>query len=100
MTVDVTQSMQQTQMKKMDGSGGQGGGNGMKSVMENLSSEDRVAVQEQMSALSQEERVDMKDQLKAIDATGMSGDDYMQALMDILDSQTTEESDTFTAIYA
>jgi len=103
MTVDSTQQMQQTQMKKMDGSGGgQGGGGGMKDVMQNLSSEDRVAVQEQMSALSQEERVDMKDQLKAVDATSMSGDEYMDALMNLLNPQEEEvaSTDTFTPVYA
>ena len=104
MTVDSTQQMQQTQMKKMDGSGGgQGsGGAGMKDVMQNLSSEDRVAIQEQMSALSQEERVDMKDQLKSVDATSMSGDEYMQTLMELLTPQEEEVSstDTFTPVYA
>ena len=105
MTIDTTstQQMQQTQMRKMDGSGGgHGGGGGMKDVMQNLSSEDRVAVQEQMSALSQEDRINMQEQLKSVDSTTMTSDEYAQTLLDILDPQEdeTSSSDTFKPVYA
>ena len=103
MNIDTTQQMQQTQMRKMDGTGGgQGqGSGGMKDIMQNLSSEDRVALQEQMSSLSPEQRADMKEQLKAVDSTGMSGEDYAQSLLNLFtDEEEEEKNDVFTPTYA
>ncbi len=80
-TAQMTQTQTQMQMRKMDGSGGgQGGGNGgggMKDIMQSLPSEDRVALQEQMSQLEGTEKKEMISQLKEVDGTNLSSDEYL-----------------------
>ena len=93
-----TQQIQaQTQMRKMDGSGGgQGQKGGMKDIMQSLSTEDRTSVQDQLSSMSQDERVSMVNQMKEVDATSMSSEDYTQSILDILNQDTTNEDYTST----
>ena len=74
----VNQNQAQIQMRKMDGSGGgQGKGQGMSDIMQNMSSEDRVLLQEQMSSLSQEDRAVAKEEMKAVDGTNMESDELL-----------------------
>ena len=82
----------QMQMGQMQGQGS--GQNGMKDIMQSLSSEDRTTLREQMQSLPQEDRVAMKEQLKEVDKTNMSDDDYFQSLLDILSGTDTQEEDT------
>jgi hypothetical protein len=104
MNVNSVGSMEQ--MRKMDGSGmgqGQGGANGMKDIMQNLSTEDRAVIQEQMSALSQEDKMAVKDQMKQVDATSMSSDEYMETLLSMFDTSTEDTSsndESSTVVYA
>lgn len=101
----MDQIQTQMQTRKMDGTGGgqgKGGANGMGQVMQNLSSEDRSAIQEQLQAIPQEEKTAIKDQLKAVDPSNMSSDEYFQVLNDIL-NPTKEDSSTtgeFVPVYA
>lgn len=97
--IDGTQMMQQTQTqmqtRKMDGSGGgkgQGGDNGLKDVMSGLSVEDRATFQEQLSAMSSEEKKIAKEQLKSVDATNLSSEDYLSALLSTLNNTDTTTS--------
>lgn len=87
-------SMQQMQMRKMDGSGGGQGQGGMKDIMQSLSTEDRATLKEQLSSMSQEERMATVSQMKEVDAASMSQKDYMQTLLDILNKSNTSEAET------
>ncbi|MFA6144638.1 MAG: hypothetical protein WCW84_03270 [Sulfurimonas sp.] len=83
MQVNSSGQMQQTQMRKMDGSeGGQGGG--MKETMQALSPEDRTAVREQMASLSPTDRTTMKDQMSQLDTTSLTSEDLGKTLMSML----------------
>ncbi|OHD98685.1 MAG: hypothetical protein A3E21_08530 [Sulfurimonas sp. RIFCSPHIGHO2_12_FULL_36_9] len=101
MQVNSNCSMQQTQMRKMDGSGGGQGQGGMRDIMQSLSTEDRATLKEQLSSMSQEERMSAVTQMKEVDATVLSSEDYTKALLDILNKTTAEEtqSDSFS-VYA
>lgn len=99
MQVGSNCSMQQTQMRKMDGSGG--GQGGMKDIMQSLSTEDRATLKDQLSSMSQEERMSAVTQMKEVDAGVLSSEDYTKALLDILNKANSEEtvSDGFS-VYA
>ncbi len=99
MQVNSNCSMQQTQMRKMDGSGGAQGG--MRDIMQSLSSEDRATLKDQLSSMSQDERIAAITQMKEIDATALSSEDYTKALLDILNKANSGEtkSDSFS-VYA
>ncbi len=99
----MMQMQSQMQMRKMDGSGqgnGQGGANGMKSVMQNLSSEDRVTLQNELSNISSEDnKAAIKDQMKQIDASNMDSSAYLNELLSLINPTTSEESTSFE-VYA
>ncbi len=106
MNVNASGSMMQMQtmmqMKKMDGSSQgneQGGANGMKSVMQNLSSEDRVTLQNELSNISSEDKSILKDQIKQIDASNMDSSAYLNELLSLINPTTNEESTSFE-VYA
>jgi len=94
MNVNGAGSMEQMQMRKMDGTGGgQGKGAGMKDIMQSLSSEDQAMMKEQLGTMTMEERMSMVSQLKEVDKASMSSDDYAQTLLDILDTSNTNEAE-------
>ena len=99
MQVNTSGQMQQTQMRKMDGTGGgQNQGNGMKDVMQSLSPEDRTAVREQMSNLSEADRKSMKDQLSQIDTESLSSENLAQIMFDMLNTlQGSSSMETYTS---
>ncbi len=94
MNVNDTGSMQQMQMRKMDGSGGGHGKGGMKDIMQSLSVEDQTAMKESMSSKSMDERISMVTQMKEIDKSSMNAEEYAQALFDILDQTNTNTAET------
>jgi len=106
MNVNSSNGMQQQmQMRKMDGSGngisqghGAGHSNGMKDIMQQLSSEDKTALQEKMSSMSQADRSAMVEQMKQIDAANMSKDEYAKSIMDVV-QQTKTASTTSSPAY-
>ena len=90
----------QTQMRKMDGTGGgqgMGQGGGMKSMMQGLSSEDQASIKDQLSSMSQADRSAMVSQMKEIDATSMTSEEYTQSLVDLLNTQDTSSNTTSAA---
>ena len=99
----MQQVQMQTQMHKMDGTGGgqgKGNANGMKDIMQNLEPTDRVTLQEQLSSLSEEQRVTAKEQLKAIDGTNLSSNEYLQSLLSAINtSKDPVSTEEFTPIY-
>ena len=97
MNVGATGSMEQMQMRKMEGTGGgQGKGSGMKEIMQSLSSEDQAVMKEQMSSMSMDERMAMVSQMKEVDSSSMSGEEYTQTLLDILNQSDTNEEEGFS----
>ena len=102
MDVSATGSMQQMQMRKMDGSGaGHGQGGGMKDMMQSLSAEDQATMKDSLSAMSEEERMATVMQMKEVDASTLSAEDYTQALLDILTQNNTNEAETDSfSVYA
>ncbi|MBV5321209.1 MAG: hypothetical protein JZU62_05955 [Sulfuricurvum sp.] len=107
MEVGTSGQMQQMQMRKMDGSGGgQNQNNGMKEMMQSLSSEDRTAVREQIANLSETDRKSMKDQISQIETASLSPEDLAQTMFDMLStlqnpvSSTETDSSTSIDIYA
>lgn len=99
MQIQSNEMMQQMQMRKMDGSGG--GQGGMREMMQKLPEEERNAIKEQLSAMTQEERVAAVEEMKSVDAATLSSQDYMQALLDILNktNEQTTSNDGFS-VYA
>jgi len=94
MNVNATGSMEQMQLRKMDGSGGgQGKGSGMKDIMQSLSAEDQDTLKAQMSSMSMEDRMAMVSQMKEVDKGSMSDEDYVQSLLDILDTEKNDDTD-------
>lgn len=91
-------SSQQMQMKKMDGSGG----NGMREIMQSLPQEERSSFREKLSLLSSEDRQSFKADMAAIDTASLSSQDLSKALFDLLATyekpQTT--TDNLVDIYA
>lgn len=101
MDVTSTSQMQQMQMRKMDGSGGGQGQGGMKSIMQNLSTEDKNRMIEQLSSMSQEERTAAVSKMKEVDASTMSTEDYTKTLFVILDKKSAnEDKDEGFSVYA
>lgn len=102
MQVNSSEHMQQTQMRKMDGTGGgQGQGGGMKEVMQSMSSEDRTAFREQIAALSEVDRKTIKEQMSKIDISTLSSETLAQTLTDMLSSlqsSSLTEASTATSI--
>lgn len=94
MDVTSTSQMQQMQMRKMDGSGGGHGQGGMKDIMQNLSSEDKNSMIEQLSSMSKEERMATVSEMKQVDASVMSSEDYTKTLLEILDNKNTNEAES------
>ncbi|MDQ1298029.1 MAG: hypothetical protein QG558_568 [Campylobacterota bacterium] len=79
MQVESSGQMQQTHMRKMDGSGG-----GMKEMMQSMSPEDRTAFREQMSSMSEADRKTMKNQMAQMDTSNLSSSDLFQQLQEML----------------
>ncbi len=101
MDVTSTNQMQQMQMRKMDGSGGGHGQGGMRDIMQNLSTEDKNSMIEQLSSMSQEERMAAVSKMKQVDASAMSAEDYTKALFAILDKKNTNEAESESfSVYA
>ena len=94
MDVGSCGSMQQMQMRKMDGSGGGQGQGGMKDIMQSLSTEDRATLKEQLSSMSMQERMSAVGQMKEVDASALSAEDYTKALLDILTQSDTNTAET------
>ncbi len=101
MNVNGAGSMEQMQLRRMDGSGtGQGKG-GMKEMMQSLSMEDRTALKDELSSMNQEDRMDAISQMKAVDKASMNAEEYTQALLDILDQSSTQDAETdYFSVYA
>jgi len=96
MNVNATGSMEQMQLRKMDGTGGGHGkgGSGMREIMQSLPQEDQDALKAKMGEMSMEDRMAMVSQLKEVDKASMSDQEYVQSLLEILDTQSTEEAET------
>ena len=93
MNVNATGSMEQMQMRKMDGSGGGQGKGGMQDIMQSLSTEDQALMKEQLGSMTMEERMTAVSQMKEVDKAAMSDQEYVQTLLDLIDTSTTNEAE-------
>jgi len=93
MNVNATGSMQQMQMRKMDGSGG-GQGNGMGRMMKEtlsiLPEETQADIKSLMQTLDPSAKKDTMAQITQIESSNMTVEDLTAAIMDIF--QTGEEA--------
>ncbi len=94
MNVNATGSMEQMQMRKMDGSGGGHGKGGMKDIMQSLSTQDQAIMKEQLGSMTMEERMAAVSQMKEVDKASMSDQEYVQTLLDLIDTSNTNEAET------
>lgn len=96
MNVGGAGSMEQMQMRKMDGTGGGHGkgGGGMRDIMQSLSTEDQATIKETLSAMTPEERSAKVSEMKTVNSTTMDAEEYTQALLDILIEDTANEAQT------
>ena len=98
MNVNASTSAQQTQMRKMDGTGG-GQGNGamgkmMKETMSLLPEETQTDIQALMQALDPADKQAAKAQMTQIETENMTVEDLTAAIMDIfgVDEQSSSAS--------
>jgi hypothetical protein len=97
-----------TQMQHQMRMGGNAQGaqsqNGMKSVMQNLSVDDRNVLRDQMSSLSETDRIDLKSQLLQFDPSSMSIEDYTASILNTASAfginQTTSTDSSSIEVYA
>lgn len=96
MNVSGAGSMEQMQMRRMDGTGsGHGGGKGgMKDIMQSLSMEDRMSMKDQLGSMSEDDRMAAISQMKTVEKASMDAEEYTKALLDILDQTNTEDAET------
>ncbi|NPA28608.1 MAG: hypothetical protein GXO33_00275 [Epsilonproteobacteria bacterium] len=109
MNVSSTGSMSQMQtqmrMRKMDGSGmgmrnGQGGQNGMRDVMQQLTPDQRTELQSQLQSMSETDRQSMVEQMKQVDSTTMTQDQYYQTLLSMVNPTNTTSANGGLDLYA
>ena len=94
MNVNATGSMEQMQMRKMDGSGGGQGKGGMRDIMQSLSTEDQAIMKEQLGSMTMDERMAAVSQMKEVDKAAMSDQEYVQTLLDLIDTSNTNDAET------
>ena len=82
--------MIQTQMRKMDGSGGGHGAGGMKDIMQNMSDTDKTAFKDKMSEMTPEAKTAFKDELSAMkdELMAMTPEDLGLALISMMDENS------------
>ena len=102
MNVNAAGSMQQMQMRKMDGTGGtQGNGMGkaMKETLSQLPEETQTEIKSFLETLDQTTKKEMATQITQLDASSMSTEDLGNSIKDILgmnSSSVTNPYSTFS----
>ncbi len=95
MVVNSTSSMQQM---------GMGNGSGkMSDIMQSLSQDEKVQLRDKMSNLSMEDRQSVISQMQEVDKSSGASEDYLQTLLDMIDSSgkgETKTSSTSFSVYA
>ncbi len=103
MNVDSSSMMQQTQMRKMDGTGG-GQGNGMgrmmKETLSMLPEETQSEIQSLMQTLDPSANKDVMKELIEIDTSNMTVEDLTAAIMDIFQPSETEETSSYPSSFS
>ena len=104
MNVNNTNPMQQTQMRKMDGTGN-GNGNGAMNKMMNetlslVPEETKTEIQSLMQALSPEEKQSAKAQMAQIESANMTVEDLTAAIMDIFKPQEENSKSSYPSSFS
>jgi hypothetical protein len=102
--IDATnmQSMAQVQnryqYRRMDGSEQGMGNNPLNSVMQNLPSDARSAIRDQIASLTPEQRTAFKDNLAQLDLSSLNQDQLASTVQDMLNQFTTNNTSDTTSI--
>jgi len=105
MNVNAAASMQQTQLRKMDGSGSGSQVNASTNRMLNetlkmLPQETQSEIQALMQTLDPENKQDIKSQMAQIESSNMTVEDLTEAIMDIFKPSITPEESSFPASFS
>ena len=103
MNVNSANNMQQTQMRKMDGTGNGNGGAMNKMMNETLSlvpEETKVEIQSLMQTLSPEEKQSAKAQMAQIESANMTVEDLTAAIMDIFKPEEDSSKSSYPASFS
>ncbi len=104
MDVSATSSMQQMQMRKMDGSGG-GQGNGgmgrmMKETLSILPQETQTDIQSLMQTLDPTGKQEVKAQIAQIESSNMTVEDLTAAIMDIFQPSQADTTSSYPSSFS
>jgi hypothetical protein len=103
MNVSATASMQQTQLKKMDGTGGQGSSGMNRMMLETLSmlpEQTQTDIKSLMQTLDPAAKQDSKAQMAQIESANMTVEDLTAAIMDIFKPSTTTTSSSYPSSFS
>lgn len=103
MNVSSTSYMQQSQVRKMDGTGG-GNGNGMGRMMNEtlsmLPKETQADIKSLMQTLDPSTRKDTMTKMNEIETSNMTVEDLTAAIMDIFQPGNTETKSSFPGSFS
>ena len=99
MNVSSTSYMQQSQMRKMDGTGG-GMGQMMKATMSMLPEETGAEIKSLMQTLEPTQRKDIMTQMSEIETSNMTVEDLTAAIMDLFQPENTEEDSSYPSSFS
>jgi len=101
MNVSSTSYMQQSQMRKMDGTGGGNGmGKMMKETLSMLPKETQADIKSLMKELEPSDRRDAMMQMSEIETSNMTVEDLTAAIMDIFQPGETQEKSSFPGSFS
>ena len=103
MNVSSTATMQQTQTRKMDGTGGgQGNGAGkmMQETMQSLPQDAKAEIKSLMQTLDPAAKKDAVSQIAQIDKAAMSAEDLTAAIMDILNPTQAASASAYSTAFS
>jgi len=102
MNVNSSTMMQQTQTRKMDGSGGQGNGLGrmMRETIQMLPEDVQADVKSLMQTLDPAAKQDAMKQMAQIETSNMTVEDLTAAIMDLFNPTAEAEESSYPASFS
>lgn len=103
MNVNAAASTQQTQLRKMDGTGGGQGnayGKQMQDVLATLPQDVQDNIQSLMQTLNPPEKKDVMREVNELDASNMTVEDLTTAIMDLFGQEQEASKSSFPASFS
>lgn len=101
MNVSSTSYMQQTQVRKFDGTGsGNTQGKLMKEILASLPEETQADIKSLMQTLDPTNRQDTISQMTEIETSNMTVEDLTAAIMDIFQPENTQKKSSFPGSFS